>query len=176
MAWLEDQLEAAGSNSVCKSIESLLSFLNLPGTVLAWLPIEKVTLQHIAVQKLFLKAAAMMAVDSMMNFNLAMLTNGFQQQAALFLITATGDRHKPLEVFAVNVQLRSNDLSNIAAQPPASTCISKASSTLDTMLYMLYMDSTEVIPLPANGAAAGCTLTNKWGSFVLYTSRCSSGA
>jgi hypothetical protein len=161
-------LAAAGSSSsssrLYKSLEGLLSYLILPGTVLTWLPIDKVTLRHIGdngprLQSFYYKAAALQAAQSMSSYSIT--TFDAKQRVALFLITATGDSSKPLDVWAVGVKLSSSDMSNIAAQPPSSTCISKATSMLDAKIYM---GSTEAILLPAFGAAAGCSTLSSKGS------------
>jgi hypothetical protein len=172
LSWLEQQLTAAGSSSssttgLYNSLTGLLSFLNLPGSLLEWLPIKSLTLRHMMgtgmdLLTFYYKAAAMQAVDSMLSYNPLMTcsSSGGKQRVSLFLITTSGICSAPLNMFAVDVAVSSSDISSIANAPGAddrASCgIIELSSGLDTRIDF---KTTAVAELSTVQASAGSSST-----------------
>jgi hypothetical protein len=109
LPWLHQQLSAPGAtDTTCYChLEQLLAFLNLPGSVLQWLPLRAMTLKHALAVSFFYKAVAIQAAEDMLSFNplLAVDSKGVQQRWAAFLVTRTDTTCSELLVRAVRISL-----------------------------------------------------------------------
>ncbi|WIA39745.1 hypothetical protein OEZ86_005804 [Tetradesmus obliquus] len=94
LEWLQQQLAAPyiSDSAIYDKLEQLLDFLNLPGTVLDWLPLTDITLQHVKPLQFYRSAAAKLAVDDMLSFTPMFTTSSSSAQSfAAFLITTAAD-------------------------------------------------------------------------------------
>ncbi|WIA39743.1 hypothetical protein OEZ86_005802 [Tetradesmus obliquus] len=109
LEWLQQQSTAPGTSDsvVYGKLQQLLSFFNLPGTVLGWLPLTGVTLKHAKALVFYVRSTVTLAVEGMLSFPLLTGTgsssSGKIPSVAVFLATTTGKDDAPLQVHAVKL-------------------------------------------------------------------------
>jgi hypothetical protein len=104
LLWLQQQLSVSGTTGyTCyRNLEQLLSFLNLPGSVLQCLPRSTMTVKHARSMRFCLEAAAIQAADDMLSHTPLLPSSGYgMQHWAAFLVTTIDSTDAPLLVRAL---------------------------------------------------------------------------
>jgi hypothetical protein len=100
LEWLQQQLSQPGSSNstLYLKLDQLLVYLNLPGSVLDWIPVKAMTLRHAKPMQFYYKAAAMQAVEDMLSFNpMQPINNSIFPRLAAFIVTTTDANASPDE-------------------------------------------------------------------------------
>jgi hypothetical protein len=154
--WLEQQLTASDSSStIYDKLSGLLCFLNLPGTVLSWLPVASISLKLSRSLDFYYQAATTAAVDVMLSHH--PLSAGYisKQCAEMFLITTTGKVTSPLQVWVLNLDL---DPDWIGRPDLPSSEITEIPWDPNGGYYE--WSTTKAYALPADGSASARATTN----------------
>lgn len=179
LEWLQQQLTVPGSSdsAVYHTLQQLLSFLNLPGTVLGWLPLADMTVRHTKALRFHRKAAAVLAVDDMLSFSplLSGSSTSSTPFCAAFLVTTTGEDGSPLLVHALKLTAADKLACTVSSvlQTKSSTLPAAGSSTLhdygtDAVNYIAEVKTlgarlgSEAAERPAADIASGAADSREW--------------